>query len=328
MRLKQKLAPSLAIITGALCVAILASAVTTSAQGARSFEVGQAVEIFCNCFGDNAWTKGKIESIDDNGYVVRYGDGTYHTKTIKFGSDRIRDPNQPVVKKEETWQPHNPQTTQIQPNAQETAEREKRNEMEEQLRKEPKNYVPAVLPLSRAYINGRPFTRYADQMPTDAAYRQEIMRDLAELDALCKSKYSELKVLDSELKQIDVLNTPSMWCEIAARRLELVEADKNASKTDTLKNFKNGFIDNIRTAMQADGGKINDEVQMIVFERERWVASIPKQYQYFTPNTGITTPTAAMFADVFAVADELKAQIEAEAPNRSWQAPLLHNAAL
>ena len=80
-----------------LGAAILASAVLASAQEARTFEPGQTVEIFCNCFGDNAWVKGKIEDISDTGYVVRYGSGTYQTKTVKFGSDRIRDPNQTVA---------------------------------------------------------------------------------------------------------------------------------------------------------------------------------------------------------------------------------------
>lgn len=80
-----------------LCVVSLPCCASVRAQQSRTFEMGQAVEIFCNCFGDNAWTPGRIESIDENGYVVRYGDGRFQTKAVKFGSDRIRDPNRPAA---------------------------------------------------------------------------------------------------------------------------------------------------------------------------------------------------------------------------------------
>ena len=225
MRLNQKRATLLAVIIGVSCMAILASAVTASAQEARSFEVGQAVEIYCDCLGRPAWTKGTIESIEETHYVIRYGNGRFQTKPIPFGSDQMRNPNQAVAVKRpvETEPQVKPTTSNIKPAASNTA--------------------------SAAVSNER------------------------------------------------------------------------------IQNFNQQFVMDIDAAMGAYGDRIKEEVQIMVFERERWVASLAKDYPQVFQEAGVA-PSADLFAEVFAKADELKTQIERDAPTRSWDSPVLHNAPL
>lgn len=214
MRLNQKLATLLAVIISVSCMTILASAVTASAQDARSFEVGQAVEIYCDCLGRPAWTKGTIESIEETHYVIRYGNGRFQTKPIPFGSDQMRDPSQAVAVK-------------------------RRIESE-----------PQVKPVVESVVSN-----------------------------------------------------------------------------ERIKSFNQQFVMDIDAAMGAYGDRIKEEVQIMVFERERWVASLARDYPQVFREAGVA-PTADLFAEVFAKADELKAQIERDAPTRSWDSPTLHNAPL
>ena len=178
MRLNQKLATLLVVIIGVSCMTILASAVTTSAQEARSFEVGQAVEIYCDCLGRPAWTKGTIESIEETHYVIRYGNGRFQTKPIPFGSDQMRDPSQAVA------------------------------------------------------VKGR------------------------------------------------IASEPQVKPVVAS-----------VVSNERIKSFNQQFVMDIDAAMGAYGDRIKEEVQIMVFERERWVASLARDYPQVFREAGVA-PTA------------------------------------
>ncbi len=101
----------------------------------------------------------------------------------------------------------------------------------------------------------------------------------------------------------------------------------NAVSNERIESFNQQFVMDIDAAMGADGDKIKEAVQIIVFERERWVASLGVDYPEVFKEAGVAS-SADLFAEVFARADELKARIERDAPTRSWDSPTLHNAAL
>jgi hypothetical protein len=371
-----------------LCLGSLVCAVRADAQ-ARSLELGQAVEVFCNCFGPNAWVPGRIESIDENGYVVRYGSGRYQTKTVKFGSDRIRDPNQPVVPEPRVESSATGATTAVNGGSNQAstpeagfnvgdevelsqwssgwikARIESMDDRDYKVRFGPGTYNfvmvsranPALIrdPKKAAVVAGqrqlheafmseakefRPYVyafrhvyheelkpTYGFSPAATPAERQQAVRELARLDTLCKSKYAGMTDNLTSSRKDMLEERPAVWCEIAANRSGFEKAAQAHTSNEALRSFSRSFVDDIESAKDAPGDKIKEEIQIIVFERERWVGSLATAYARFFQDAGVA-PSPQLFKDVFAKADELKAKIEAEAPTRSWDSPTLHNPAL
>lgn len=359
------------------------------AQQARTFEVGQAVEIFCNCFGGNAWTQGKIESIDESGYVVRYGDGRYQTKTVKFGSDRIRDPNQPAAPP-----PRRNSSGQIMDEADDSRSNTAAQETEFKVgdtvevncgnckgnkdgwvrakivkidfdrefyiydfgdvnhRGEPKYYQANIsnpgfrtlteeaeertrqqfeteaAPYKRAitemaFLYKPEFANGRDSLPTEDLERHRA--SLRALSGVCQ-KYPGLKNSRHANKTTDISLRFADWCVMAKQADAMVDRGNAAELARSLASAQRSPLDDLENAFDTPNG-MREETQRIVFDRAAWEreerARLARHHSAASEEM-----LKKYFAEIFTRADEVKARIEREAPAKSWDAPLLHNAAL
>lgn len=373
-----------------LCLVSSLCCVSMQAQEARTFEVGQAVEIFCNCFGGNAWTQGRIESIDESGYVVRYGDGRYQIKTVKFGSDRIRDPNQPAAPA-----PRRNSSGQVMDEAEsgqgaQTASRETEFKVGDEVevncgnckgnrdgwvrakivkidfdrgfyiydfgdvnhRGEPKYYQDNISNPDFRTLTEEAEERTRQQFETEAApykraitetaflYKPEFAngRDslppedlekhrasLRALSGVCQ-KYPNLKNSRYASKSTDISLRFADWCVMAKQADALVERGNAAELARSLASAQRSPLDDLENAFDTPNG-MREETQRIVFDRAAWEreerAKLAKHHSAASEEM-----LKKYFAEIFTKADEVKARIEREAPAKSWDAPLLHNAAL
>ncbi len=368
-----------------LCVGSLLCGAGARAQQARSFSIGQAVEIFCNCSGSSGWTQGKIESIDESGYVVRYGHGTYQTKTVKFGSDRIRDPNHP-----DAPPPRRNSSGQVMDDAdnKQAATQETEFKVGDVVevscgnckgnrdgwvrakivkidfdrgfyiydfgdvnhRGEPKYYQtnlsnPEFRTLTEEAdeqtrrqfkAEAQPFSRAITEMAS--LYKPELARgeyrlspedlekhraSLKALNVVCQ-KYPNLRNSRNASKGTDISIRFADWCQMAKQPDAMIDRAKAAGLAESLAFTQRDTLGELENAFDTPNG-MREETQRIVFDRAAWEreerAKLTKNYPG-TPEDKLKK----YFAEIFTKADEVKARVEGEAPTKSWNAPLLHNA--
>lgn len=382
----------LSLVLGA---AILASAVLVAAQEARTFELGQTVEIFCNCFGDNAWVKGKIEDINDSGYVVRYGSGTYQTKAVKFGSDRIRDPNQtpapikpgnlsndrrieangntnvqtPVEQREENGYKIGDTVEMSCGNCENarngwvrvkivSIDYSRTDEGEYVLDAGTKNYrgEPTLYKIfvhqadrelraldeerngqiRRQFLEeAQPYLRTFDVFDPNGSYQKSgiipsgeetnYKADFQAVAALCQ-RYGKVTNPPNKSSSLPLSSRPADLCEMAKQGDAMIADAKAGGIARDLASAQKMALDDLENAFDTPNG-MREETQRIVFDRSAWEREERAKLARYHPGA-----TAEMlkkyFAEIFAKADGVKTRIESEAPNKSWDAPVLHNAAL
>lgn len=148
---------------------------------------------------------------------------------------------------------------------------------------------------------------------------------LAELDALCKSKYHGITNEPGQERDISVRFAD--WCGMADQREEVLKKAKLGTLAMTADQETHLWVLKINEAMRNREGYVKDEIQMLVYDRPAWeqknAGLIRKQYAA----KGETMPPDA-FAALYKKADELKAQIERDAPTRNWTQPRYNDAAL
>lgn len=373
------------IMAFVLGVGSLHCCTSAQAQEAKTLEVGQAVEIFCNCFGGNAWTQGKIESIDESGYVVRYGEGRFQTKSVRFGSDRIRDPNHPAAPP-----PRRNSSGQVMDEANDKHAAAQETEFkvgdvvevscgnckgnkngwvrakivkidfdrgfylydfgDVNHRGEPKYYQTIISnPDFRTLTEeadeqtrqqfeaeAKPFSRAITEMAS--LYQPELARgeyrlspedlekhraSLKALTTVCQ-KYPNLRNSRIASKGTNISIRYTDWCQMAKQADVLIDRAKAAGLAEALAFAQKSSLDDLENAFDTPNG-MREETQRIIFDRAAWEreerAKLAKNYAG-APEEKLKE----YFAEIFAKADEVKARIEREAPTKSWNAPLLHNA--
>ena len=273
---------------GLLMLALLA--LPTVAQ--QVFHVGDAIEVQ----DGTRWIPGVIESVDNNIAKVRIGKGKYDYINVQLPTTRFRATGSA---------------------AQEGREIERQNAF---LRDAGKYFqtVQKFAPFyDDKYISGG--------APNTPAEWQTAMSELAELDALCKSKYPGITNTTYGLREGLVDNRYAVWCEIAARRNELERPARiSAAKNQiTLTNTE----DNLKFAFNHQKNRVPDETQLLMYERDKWKQLQMPKYKPRFVEYGIDMP-ADFFAGVEKKADELQKLIEQTAPNRSWEPRPFHDPAV
>lgn len=162
--------------------------------------------------------------------------------------------------------------------------------------------------------------------PTTAAGWQKALSELGELDALCRGKYAGVtNDLPHYLREGIVQNRYAVWCEIAARRIELDKRARAASaKTDS-----NTFYEierQMKASVEDKEGFIHGDVQTLIYERERWKQEEKARVQARFAELGAEMP-ADYFIEVERKADEVKKIIDHTAPTRSFTPPKYQDAA-
>ncbi|CAN5369553.1 hypothetical protein BH10ACI2_BH10ACI2_19340 [soil metagenome] len=254
--------------------------------------VGEEVDYKCNCLGQ-VWVKAKVEAVRGNSVKVRFGNLDNQVATVAVDSGLIR--MRP--------KPENPEVARIRYAFRDAAQK----------------YLYTV----------RQFGQFYDPQlnPAGGPVRpeewQKAMKDLAELDAVCRQYPG---VTDAPNLQPGMMDERfSVWCKIAAARVQL-EPKARAGMAKMLINM--GYTEeNLNFGFNEPDNPIRMETQELIWNRAKWRAEKtvwlkPKYAQY-----GTDVPPDA-FDGVEKRADQLRAMVERDAPNRSWKQPKYHDAAV
>lgn len=262
-----------------------------AASPTATFHVGDLVEL-------PGGKQGRIESINGNSAKVRTGPGKY-----EFGNYLLENLKSPQAAATEREQEKQRQVFRVE------AEKFFRTvELFEQF------YNPEF-----ASVKGG----------IDAAAIKKATADLAELDALCTSKYPGIT---NDPKYLDRLTFRSGdWCGIAAKRSELLQSVTSGTQSAVGTRFIEGWKRSIAKSLTPRRGgasdAVSDEVQAMVFDRAKWQAKdLPNLQRLYAQNGG--TVPADIFDAVNPELDKLRQKIETDAQTKSWTVPPYKDAAV
>jgi len=266
---------------------------SVGAQAQQVFQIGDAIELQ----DGSRWVPGVIESVNNNIAKVRIGPGKYDFINVQLPTTRFR-PRGSAAK--------------------EAGDVELRNAF----RNETSQYLHTVNQFAPFYdarfISGG--------LPITPAEWQKAMADLAELDSLCKSKYSSITDdAPHYLREGLVDNRFTVWCQIAAHRADLEKPARTALAKNqiTLTVTK----DNLAFAFNHQKNRVPDETQSLMYDRARWKQAATAKLGPRFSEYGVTMPSD-FFVEVEKRADELKLLIDQTAPARSWEQPPFHDPAV
>jgi hypothetical protein len=273
---------------------------TASAQ--TGLRVGDEVRYQCFCFGQE-WVKATVEAVSGANVRVRFGNMDNQVVTLPANSPKLRlgsaarNPLESVA------------PTEVQ-----------RAFMAEAAPK----YAYAVSAFA-PYFDPR-FARVGGGVPDSDIWRKSVA-DLAELDSLCRTRYRGITDFNSPgyIREGSTDYRFGVWCAIAADRAG-VEKKARAEVAKSLINL--GYTDeNLRFGFNEPNNPVRWETQQLIWERDKWRAEKlawlrPKYAEYKVDVPADATAAAE------AKADELKAIVLRDAPNRSYKQPPYRDAAV
>lgn len=268
----------------------------------RAQKVGDEVRYQCFCFGQE-WVKATVERVDGNNVRVRFGNMDNQVVTLPTNSPKLRmgtAGRNPL----ESVPPDNLQKAFM-------------NEAAPKF-----SYAVAAF---APYYDAQ-FNKAGGGVPDSDIWKKSVT-DLAELDSLCKSRYRGITDYRSPgyIREGSVDYRFGVWCDIAANRTE-IEKKARVGVARTLINL--GYTDeNLRFGFNEPDNPVRWETQKLIWERDKWRAEKlawlrPKYAEY-----KVEVPADATAA-VEAKADELKAIVLRDAPNRSYKQPPYRDAAV
>jgi hypothetical protein len=272
-----------------------------AALALKAQAVGDEVRYQCFCFGQE-WVKATIERIDANNVKVRFGNMDNQVVTLPRNSPKLRmgsAARNPL----ESVPPDNLQ----------------------------KAFMADAAPRFSYAVSA--FAPYYDPQfnpvgggkPDSDIWRKSVA-ELGELDALCRTRYRGITDYRSPgyIRDGSVDYRFGVWCDIAANRVE-VEKKARVGVAKTLINL--GYTDeNLRFGFNEPDNPVRWETQQLIWERDKWrsekIAWLRPKYAEYKVDVPADATAAAE-----AKADELKAIVMRDAPNRSYKQPPYRDAA-
>lgn len=257
-------------------------------------KVGDEVQYQCFCFGQE-WVRATVIAVGGGNVRVRFGNMDNQVVTLPVGSPKLRIPGA-GGSTGETRPPDNVQ----QAFAANAAPR----------------YGRIVAQFAHFYD---PQFNYSGGPVRPDEWRSA-MDQLAQLDSECRTRYSGVRDFQgvTYIRQGSVDYRFGLWCRIAADRAA-VEKKARSGMAKTLVNL--GYTDeNLNFGFNEPDNPVRMETQQLIWERPKWRAEKiawlkPKYAEY-----GAEVP-ADVFDAVDKRADELKAKVLRDAPNRSYKMP-------
>ncbi|HLM02624.1 MAG TPA: hypothetical protein VK400_16340 [Pyrinomonadaceae bacterium] len=253
----------------------------------EAFRVGDAV---VSSFGQ----PGRIEAINGNYARVRYGNGKYDFKMEELAS--LRSPHA----------------------AAREAEQEK---MRKIFRVEAAEYLSTVRRFEQFFT---PQTALEKGGVDDEVLKTGAI-ELERLDRLCKTKYPG--ITNETGRNLLINERFGDWCRIAAQRDDILQKAKTSFLGLDAEHETERWTLKISRAMKDPDGYVNDEMQMLIYDRPAWEKKNAEHIRKKYAARGETMPPEA-FAALYKKADEFKAQIERDAPARGWTQPNFTDASL
>lgn len=156
----------------------------------------------------------------------------------------------------------------------------------------------------------------------DADVIKKATIELAELDALCTSKYPGIT---NDPKYLERLTFRSGdWCGMAAKRNEILQSVTSGTQSAVGSRFIDGWKRSINQSSHrrgaVSGDPVSDDVQAMLFDREKWKAKdLPNLQRLYAQNGG--TVPADIFDAVKADLDKLRQKVETDSQATSWTVP-------
>lgn len=156
----------------------------------------------------------------------------------------------------------------------------------------------------------------------DAAAIKKATADLAELDALCTSKYPGIT---NDPNYLDRLTFRSGdWCGMAAKRNEILQSVTSGTQSAVgsrfIEDWKRSINKSTHRRGVVAGDPVWDDVQVMLFDREKWKArDLPNLQRLYAENGG--TVPADIFDAVKPELDKLRQKIESDSQTNSWKVP-------
>lgn len=295
---------------------ILLLSISAFAQG--TFRVGDTVEYRCNCFGKE-WVRAKVEAVEGNTVRVRWGNVRNQVATVINAPDTVRAVGS-AQNTPKTNQSNNKGVF-VDNSIADAAKLASEDKVRWAFRDETANkYLRTVGQFAPSYDE-----RYiSGGSPNTPAEWQKAMSDLAELDALCKSKYPGITDSLIYLREGIIDYRYAQWCDIAAKRsvLEPRARSRAAAHMASVPG-----ADDLKRALEYDDNRVVDDIQLLMYEPDKWKVKSSVEMKAQFARYGAEMP-ANFLDDIVAKAAELKAKIEQGAPGRSFRTSANRDAAV
>ena len=257
----------------------------------ETFQVGDTVE-------SPGGKQGRIESINGNSAKVKYGPGKYD-----FGYDLLENLKSPKA-----------------------AATEREQEKQRTIFRVEANRFFRTVELFEQFYNPEFASMKGGIGPAEI---KKATVELAELDALCTSKYPGIT---NDPKYLDRLTFRSGdWCGMAAKRNEILQSVTSGTQSAVGTRFIEGWKRSINQSLnpRRGGGSdaVSDDVQAMVFDQAKWKAKdLPNLQRLYAQNGG--TVPADIFDAVKPDLDKLRQKIETDSQTKSWTVPPYKDAAV
>lgn len=246
--------------------------------------------------------QGRIESINGNSAKIRFGPGKYDFNYDLL--ENLKSPKSAALERDQEQ------------------EELRQKPIRAQFEDEAKPFTVLVRTLAHAYD---PKFRQDASFTDNPATYEKWRKDLDSLNTICQ-KYPNLTSRPNA--DADNINQNlGDWCKLAEQRETVLKKMKTTVGEHSAGREVQSWTNKINSAMRNRNGYVKDELQMLLYDRAAWeqkeFQSIKKTYA----DAGESVPPN-LFASLDEKVDELKAQIERDAPTRSWQQPPYTDAGL
>ncbi len=250
---------------------------------------------------------GRIESINGNAAKVRYGSGKYEFFLELL--DNLITPQAAATQREAERQD------------------EEQKPLRAQFKAETQQFDTLVANLVHAY-NAK-YSQREITMEDKPAIFEQWNKDLEVLAAVCK-KYPNMTnaAYTSEPPyDTDFRNHPADWCKLAEQRAAVIMKTRLTGYDHYAAIEINSLVIGVTRTIENAAGYVDDEMQMMLYDRAAWetkyLGATKKRYT----SAGVKMPL-----EILKPLDEksaaLKAQIDRDAPTRSWTPLKLSDPAL
>ncbi|MGZ8845716.1 MAG: hypothetical protein ACXW3C_04550 [Pyrinomonadaceae bacterium] len=246
---------------------------------------------------------GRIESINGNSAHIKFGPGKYD-----FVDDLLENLK-------------SPKAAELERDQQQAEQRQK--PIRAQFEDEARPFTGPVIILAHAY--DPKFRQDASGITDKPATYEKWRTDLEALDALCQ-KYPNLTNRPGADAD-NIRQNPADWCKLASQRTAVINKMKATVGGHYAGTAVQSWTNKINSAMRDRNGSIKDELQMLLYDRAAWEQKELQNIKKTYADAGESVPPN-LFASLDEKVNELKAQIERDAPTRSWTQPPYTDAAL
>lgn len=260
--------------------------------------VGEQVEFSCTRV-TSGWCSGRVEAVNGSAVKIRWGNMRDQFSIVS--RDQVR--TQP--------KPDSPETTAF----------------KEAFAAEVGTHQRNALRIFAHYYSDE--FSYAGGTPTTPAGWQELMARMAEVDALCKGKYRGVENRTPSIawpgpRKGDLDARYGEWCKIADQRLAL-EPRVRADAASYMASVPGA--DDLKRALEYPDNRVVDDIQLLMYEPERWKAQSGAKLKPHFASYGVEMPPKFL-DDVMEKAAELKTKIDQGAPLREFEKSATRDAAV